>query len=117
MGATTNCRAYRALCAQSEAIGWPEFYEADLHFHDHDRLCGGGDGSVPEGAPFAWLVRHTGTWLLDDVGSEGQAAVLRYAEQWEAHRAFWWDGRRLAEVPLASVRDRLHRARSHARVA
>jgi hypothetical protein len=107
MTASRNTAAYQTLCALAEEIGWPEFFQDDLYFHDHDRLCGGGPGAVPEGARFAWLVRSTGTWLIDDLTAEGQNAVLRYSERNEPHRAFWWNGQRLVEIPLSTVRNRL----------
>ncbi len=103
-----NTDAYRALCAKAAEIGWPAHYQDDLYYHDHERLCGGDpEDAIDEGVQFAWLVRPTGTWVITHHLDDILLYVLRYERE---HRAFWWDGDSLAEIPLSHVQITLWQA-------
>ena len=101
---TQNMRAFVHLVRKSREIGWPEIYRDDLFKHDKEELAKRPDGQ------FAWLVRATGTWLFWP-SDHCDNHILRYVEQFESdadiHRAFWWDGKSLTEIPVKEVRRNL----------
>jgi hypothetical protein len=96
-----NKDAYVALLDKSIEIDWPVHHRDDLLKHDKRCLI----EDLPEGGQFAWLARECGTELFLP-GSEAALAMLSYWERQDHSRvrAFWWDGKRLTEIPLHLVR-------------
>lgn len=109
-----NCEAYQAICRKAEEIGWPVCYQADLLYHDHERLCSGDAFSVPEGSPFAWVARETGTDMFVPHYSGDRINLVDIEGKRAKHnRAFWWDGQRLTEIPVDAIRTNLYIAERH----
>lgn len=103
-----NRAAYRALLARAAETRRPTAYAEDLTIHDDEALA-----RLPEGQPFAWLLRESGTWLLVP-GAPCAPHILGYALKYESqegfHLAHWWDGERLTAIPLDAVPARLSAA-------
>jgi hypothetical protein len=128
---TKNAQAYLELLKVNEEMSWPERYVRDLfvldcqilgQFPEHE------DYELPEGMPFGWILRDSGTFLiypdraLDDCGasyyvkeidnwtkSYRHRVLHRIAyEMWgenergcqaASYLYFWWDGDTLMRVP------------------
>jgi hypothetical protein len=90
-------RAYAALCAQAEQIGWPLIFRNDLVVHDASECA-----SLRPGDCFLWILQETGTHLIHATESLDPMKVELCVCSLDKHlgpsRFFWWDGSELAEM-------------------
>lgn len=88
-------RHYRALVAESERVGWPLRYAADLTVHDRASLA-----RTPHAEPFCWALGPSGTVLYfpERAGAWGPADFIRTMRQDGERRIYRWDGVSLASV-------------------
>lgn len=115
-GGPINRRAFAQMLRVAQEMGWPSSYDNDLFVHDRGAL----EKDVPEGAPFAWVLRATGTHLFTPALAttpEDRHALLGYPRM--INRAFgdspqvwfWWDGLSLEEMTYTDrpqqIRDRI----------
>ena len=112
---TPTAKAYEALLAVAESLGWPRLWKTDLLEHDRRVLCGA--DPPPQ---FCWSVRETGTFLY-----LGEAGDLWHLLYWELRlmpgsRFFRWDGDWLCELTFAETIaevERREERRNHGRTA
>ena len=100
-----NGRAYAALLGAAELAGWPSSFLRDLTVYDRDFLA-----KLPEGAPFAWVLRETGTHIvaangqrIDGAGHRASQYPRMVADAFGAPRCRWffWNGSALEELASA----------------
>jgi hypothetical protein len=115
------------------ALNQPKHYTDDLHFHDRITLGLGkipermSTWEVPEGAPFAWILRDCGTELIyigtptnhvDDPSLVNMATLAYYNKGGFSHdnvTCWWWDGLGpgLGWIKLSDVKGKLYEAFYH----
>lgn len=128
-----NERAFHAMVLKAMELNQPQHYTDDLHVHDRITLGlirppeAPYTWEVPEGCPFAWIVRDCGTELIyigtptafKDDPSLINLATLSYYEGGgfgrDNNHVFWWDGLGpgLVEIRLDQVRGKLFEAFYH----
>ena len=128
---TSNQNAYHAMLRKSLDLGQPKNYTDDLFFYDRLTLGLGiiperpPDWPMPVGAPFAWLVRNSGTELFYIGGSASPArrethlinmGTLEYYLTGGGcdsdTSCWWWDGvgPTLSAISIGEVAPRLYEA-------
>lgn len=129
-----NQRAFNAMVLKGMDLGQPKHYVEDLHVHDRITLGLGRipepvySWQVPDGCPFAWIVRDCGTELIyigsptadkDESPSIMNLATLSYYETGgfghDNVTCWWWDGLGpgLVQIRLEQVRGKLFEAFYH----
>ena len=105
--------AYDLLLQESERVGWPKHYVADLTRHDRNRLLG---PDAPE--RFVWALRECGTWLMcpmapttgDTEAEISNAAWLMSLVSSSFHEGanfYWYESGRLTEISVSQAKQRL----------
>jgi hypothetical protein len=81
--------AFKVLRQAARDVGWPEAYSDDLNVHDRARLHGDDAPTV-----FGWVLRRSGTELLDPRMSNGSlcAYLQHYRSEGAQHLYMWFDG-------------------------
>lgn len=129
-----NERAFHAMVLKGMDLSQPKHYAEDLHTHDRITLglvrCPEQryTWEIPDGCPFAWIVRDCGTELIyigtptgdkDKIDSMMNIATLAYYEKGgfghDNVTCWWWDGLGpgLESVRLDQIRGKLFEAFYH----
>ncbi len=105
--AAHSIRHFRALQAESAAVGWPAIYRGDLEYHDMRELA-----ERDARLPFAWMLRETGTSMItphEDAARNPEYGFAVCASFVNAQgpdcRLYWWDGYTLHRVNAATLID------------
>ena len=82
-----STRHCTALLAESWRTGWPEFFRADVEYHDMTALA-----ERNPNLPFVWMLRQMGsTILFTEITSIEVCLILIRAQDAEC-RFYYWDG-------------------------
>lgn len=92
-------KAYDALVAQSNKVGWPVVFRSDLFFHDKEILS-----QIPRKQPFGWILRECGTdyiSMYQTPDSWGTTLIKVYTGR---AKFFWYNGKAIMEVEPDDLR-------------
>lgn len=105
-------KAYEALFAVAEKVGWPEYYRDDLVVHDKAAVEESGDD-----VPYVWVLRDRGTHLVPITGTWDSRSTIEayvkgfdsYGNRGDGKRWFTWcpKQQRLEEVDSTTAAQRV----------
>jgi hypothetical protein len=85
-------RVYGMLLDRARRVGWPRYFVNDLYLHDMTYLY---DHKPPV---FAWVLRESGTHMLDPRWLPGSEPDIFGRPNWKVGAAEWAEGVALVEI-------------------
>lgn len=104
--AKKHTKAYAAILKESRARKMPNGHTDDLTVYDRARL----DSSEPPES-FGWVLRKSGTLLLDAAMSNdnraGYIGHITKSGRCDSDRCYFWDGKQLASMTAIEMGKRM----------